>query len=251
MKNFLSFFMIIAMIVTLVLGNIYWNNKTIHANVDKAAQPSEKTSPDTKELLAYTANWPDESQKLYKEKLRKNEPFSILIAGSPAINGLANQLIKSMEDTYGDTVQISTHAYDLTSTEFVNQEKQKELIEAQADLIVFEPLTLKDNGQVAIDDSHAHINTIIQDVTDANEQTTFVIQPPHPLYNATYYPLQVEALKQYTTDNDILYLDHWNSWPDQTSEEMKALLTEDNELPNKDGYKIWHTYLEDFFIARP
>ncbi|MFB5282752.1 SGNH/GDSL hydrolase family protein [Peribacillus sp. Hz7] len=156
-----------------------------------------------------------------------------------------------MEDTYGDTVQMSEQTYDLTSTEFVNQEKQKELIEAKADLILFEPLTLKDNGQVAIDDSHAHISTIIQDVTDANEQTTFVIQPPHPLYNATYYPLQVEALKQYATDNNILYLDHWNSWSDQTSDETKALLTEDNELPNKDGYKLWRTYLEDFFITHP
>ncbi|MFB5282753.1 hypothetical protein [Peribacillus sp. Hz7] len=53
--------MIIATIVTLVPVNMYWNNKTIHANVDKAAQPSEKTpeqnTPDTKELLAYAANW--------------------------------------------------------------------------------------------------------------------------------------------------------------------------------------------------
>ena len=50
------------------------------------------------------------------------------------------------------------------------------------------------------------------------------IQPPHPLYQATYYPVQVEALAQYAEDNDIPYLNHWEAWPDQDSKEIKDYL---------------------------
>ena len=77
-----------------------------------------------------------------------------------------------------------------------------------------------------------------------------LIQPPHPLYQATYYPVQVEALEQYAEDNGIPYLNHWEAWPDQDSEEIKDYLSEDASEPSAKGHQVWAEYLIDYFIAK-
>ena len=42
---------------------------------------------------------------------------------------------------------------NLTSNAYINEEKVTEVVEEQPNLILFEPFTLKDNGEVGIDDS--------------------------------------------------------------------------------------------------
>ena len=76
----------------------------------------------------------------------------------------------------------------------MNEDEAEEVIAAKPDMIIFEPFTLKDNGEVAIDDSLENTATTLAAITESLPETEVILQPPHPLYNATYYPRQVEAL---------------------------------------------------------
>ncbi|MCK1981931.1 MULTISPECIES: SGNH/GDSL hydrolase family protein [Peribacillus] len=259
MKAFLPTFIILACVVSLVMGNIHWNNKISDASIGQPStkqlkEESSKISPNNEESVKFIGNWPKESKELYKKRLAEGKPFKILMVGSNSLGNeaynLPDDLADQLKDVYGDTVQVDGLLYDLMSSQFVSQNKQKDLIEAEADLILFEPFTLKDNGNVAIEDSLGNITTIINDVTAANKETQFILQPPNPLYNATYYPNQVKELEKYAKDKDIPYLNHWSNWPDQTSDKMIDVLNEERELPNDKGYKIWSFYLEEFFIKQ-
>lgn len=259
MKVFLPIFMIFACTISLVLGNINWQDKVSNAsNIPleiKTKEVPDKSTSFNADLVKHTENWPDKSKKLYKERLSTGKAFKILIVGSNSLGGkdynIPTDLANRMKQVYGETVQVDGLIYDLMSSQFVSQGKQKDLIKKKADLILFEPFTLKDNGNVAIDDSLENLTKIMEDVTAAKEDTQFILQPPNPLFDATYYPNQVNELKKYAEDNDIPYLNHWSNWPDQDAEEMKDVLNEDLGLPNEDGYKIWSMYLEEFFIKQP
>ena len=125
-----------------------------------------------------------------------------------------------------------------------------EVIEEQPDLVLFEPFTLKDNGVVAIDDSLENTSAVIAKIKESLPDTSDPAPPPHPLYHATYYPKQVEALQQFAEDNDIPYLNHWEAWPDQNSEEIKEYISEDSSQPSVKGHQVWADYLIDYFIAK-
>ncbi len=117
-------------------------------------------------------------------------------------------------------------------------------------MIILEPFILKNNGEVSVEHSLKHLKTIMDKVKSANPETTFILQPPHPLYNAKHYPNQVEDLKEYAAENNIPYLDHWTAWFDQTKEEFKEDLSKDNSQPSNKGHKVWAEYLIDYLISQ-
>ncbi|MGE7759119.1 SGNH/GDSL hydrolase family protein [Peribacillus sp. NPDC097895] len=258
MKVFLPTFIVFACVISLVIGNIHWKDKITDASISqpgiKEKKETSKSSSTSEDLVKYIGNWPKESKELYKERLSERKPFRVLIVGSNSLGNekynLPDDLADQLKHVYGDTVQVDGLIYDLMSSQFVLQNKQEDLIKAKADLILLEPFTLKDNGNVPIEDSLANITTIINDVTAASKKTQFILQPPNPLYNATYYPNQVKELERYAKDKEIPYLNHWSNWPDPASDKMKDLLNEERELPNENGYKIWSLYLEEFFIKQ-
>ena len=213
-----------------------------------------KSNTDLDSLLTYTKNWPAESVDTLKANLEAGQPFKIAILGSSALGeGKESwpEIVKaSLNDTFAQNVTVSTLTYDLTSLEFVNEDKVTEVIEEQPDLVLFEPFTLKDNGLVTIDDTLENASSTIAEIKESLPDTVVLIQPPHPLHQATYYPVQVEALEQYAEDNDIPYLNHWEAWPDQDSEEIKDYLSEDASEPSVKGHQVWAEYLIDYFIAK-
>ena len=247
----------IACAAVLVLGNIHWDKKTtVAVGPEQATQaPSEHKASaadhQTQDLLSYATNWPENSQEQFKQKIEENQPFHIIIAGSESLaaenNGWPNMVKASLEETYGEAVKVDVQEYDMNSSQFVQQDKQQELT---GDMIILEPFTLKDNGVVRIEDSIANLETIIDDVTAAHPNTEFLIQPPHPLYDARFYPIQVNQLKKFAEDHQLTYLDHWSAWPDAKTEEIKDYLLEDQSAPNERGHEIWAKFIEDFLIKK-
>ena len=152
-------------------------------------------------------------------------------------------------ETFGDTISVSTFSYDVTSAEFVEQDMQADLVKKQPDLVLFEPFTLKDNGEVEINDSLANVSSIMNAVQSESPDTVFILQPPHPLYNATFYPIQVERLKNYAKSEGIVYLNHWEAWPDYNTEEINDYLLEDQSGPSTMGHVVWAKYVTDYLIA--
>ncbi|KMY51053.1 SGNH/GDSL hydrolase family protein [Peribacillus loiseleuriae] len=156
-----------------------------------------------------------------------------------------------MKETYGEMIQVAVLHYALTSTIFVQQEKQQDLLAANADMIILEPFTLNDNGEVSTENSLVNITTIVTHVCASKPSTTFILQPPYPLFNAKFYPRQIDALQTYAEDKKLPYLNHWQAWPDDHSKQLKVYLIEELSAPNEAGYHIWSSYVIDYLIAKP
>ncbi|MDE3840225.1 hypothetical protein C0966_12825 [Bacillus methanolicus] len=267
MRVFLTTILAIACAIVLILGNLHWDKKTAISSkngnniettkIDSKSLNDSSSSVEGKEalnedLIKLAKNWPKEGLEVYKKALKEGRPYKILIVGSASLaadsGGWPNLVKKKLMDAYSGTISVTFKEYNLNSLEFVQQDKTQELIDEKADMILFEPFILNDNGIVRIEDTLDNIMNIMKEVKTNNPDTTFVLQPPHPLFNAKYYPLQVEELKKFTKQNNIPYLDHWAAWPDPATEEIKKYLLEDQSGPNQEGHKIWGKVVEDYLI---
>ena len=118
------------------------------------------------------------------------------------------------------------------------------------DLVLLEPFLLNDNGVVMIDDTLAHIQSIIDQLKSAAPNAVVILQPPNPIYNATYYPRQVERLEAFANENGYPYLNHWPAWLDDQSEELNRYVDPQTDLPTAEGAKVWANALAKRFIAQ-
>ncbi|MGG7619571.1 hypothetical protein [Bacillus coreaensis] len=258
MKAFFTTLLAIICVAVLILGNIHWNKRTsVQAGDEIEERDNEpttnieeketKTEEDIAKILELAGNWPEDTKVAFQAALSEGQPFHILFVGSKAIEAGSNpwpqQLQLLMEEAYGESVfTFETITTDLISDEYVAQELYKQW-NSEADLIVFEPFTLNDNGEVVIEQSHANILTMIAEI-----DATVILQPPHPLYNTKFYPIQVSSLEKFATDNGIPYLNHWTAWPDPTTVEIQSYLDEEGSLPNDKGQEVWANFLADYFI---
>ena len=260
MKTFLSVLLAIACLAILIIGNLHWNEKTTISPNDTTAQDSGKDaviknmeSASIDALLPYTKNWPAESVATFKASVQNEKPFKIAFLGSNAQgegkDSWPQMVQSSLTKTFGDTISVSAFSYDVTSAEFVEQDMQADLVKEQPDLVIFEPFTLKDNGEVEINESLDNVSSVMNSIKSENPKTVFILQPPHPLYNATFYPIQVESLKDYAQAEGIVYLDHWEAWPDYSTEEIQEYLNKDQSEPSAKGHEVWARFVTDYLIA--
>lgn len=263
MKNFLVAVLAIGCAAILFTGYLHWKDKTV-VSTTKVNQEMEKskteetksTKKSSQSLEDLTANWPKQAREQYKQALEAGEPFHLLIAGSNALgyeeDGWSVQLKSELEDAFGDTIHVAVKSYDLTSAQFILENKLDELVEENPDLTLLEPFTLNDNGNVQFADSHLQIKEIAAGLLEANPEHVLILQPPYPLHQARNYPVEVAALKEFAEEHDIPYLDHWTAWPDPDSDEILEYLREedDSTYVNESGHQLWASYLIDYFIAK-
>ncbi|MGM0901311.1 MAG: SGNH/GDSL hydrolase family protein [Bacillota bacterium] len=259
MKRFLVTLLALGCIAVLIVGNKHWKEKTFVA-VEKGKQeiPLEVEEPqvDPESFLKLTANWPAQAKETYQLALEDDRPFTILIAGSADALGSdetawSTIVKKELEQAYGDTVQVMVKSYDLTSKQFMAEDKLAEFIAEQPDVTLLEPFTLMDNGNVMISESHQTIEKIRTGLAEEKPEHVLLLQPPNPLYQANYYPVQVDALQKYAEKEDITYLDHWTAWPDPNSKDIQAYLTKDGQsiTPSEKGHQAWAEFVLDYFVA--
>lgn len=267
MKRFISVVLAVSCIAILFMGQIHWNEKTSVSTTKgeskKVFSDTNKKDPDSKNkvssdsaeyYLSFTKNWPAESVKVFKNKLEQGDPFKFTIVGSSSLGigeGSWPEIVKGeLNDTFGDHLDISILSYNLTSMDFITQNNQEDIIQEKPDLVLFEPFTLEDNGIVTIDDSLTNLTNIMTIVQNDNPEAMFVLQPPHPLFNANFYPIQVQGLQNFAENNGIAYLNHWEVWPDQTTGAIKEYLSEDSSEPSPKGHQLWADYVTDYFISK-
>lgn len=283
LRAFITVLLTIVCVAILFLGNNHWKEKTdIKADVSSSDKiiietpvSDEKTentqdeldgvtgegeeseeadeATENEQLLQLTANWPEESQQQFAKALEEEKPFQLAIVGSKiATKGKVNwpALMKEkISAAYGDKVIVDILTYDLTTESFVEEGKVKEIMKQKPALVLFEPFTLNDNGVVDRSDSNKFIEEIVNEME--KKGATVVLQPPHPLANASLYPKQVETLKKFAKAQKITFLDHWSAWPEQDAEEFKKhVKTEDDRTyPSKAGHEVWAKYLTEYFVA--
>lgn len=266
MKKLLIILLSISCAVVLYIGNSHWKEKTVHSTetekpvktVTKAENASKKDKAADEisidEFNKLSKNWPEEAKRRFEQTFLEEIPFKVLIVGSDALGteneGWAALTKEKLEKAYGNYIEVGIQAFDGTSMQFSSQNQASAIIEEKADLVLLEPFTLKDNGEVRIEDSHANILTWIETVKTDTPYTVFILRPPNPIHDASYYPLQVEELKKFAEANEIPYLDHWSVWPDPQSEEIISYLSEDNEIPSEQGHQLWSDFITDYFINK-
>ena len=258
MKYFLTAGWAIVSVIVLLIGRSYWQERiTVNAVgtdaplVAEAAGSQQAATANPSSVAQLAKNWPTPAQKQLAQSIKAKKPFTVAFVGSTADQASSKAVAEKLQQAFGEKIiKTTVQASDLTSTEFVAQKKSLEIAALQAQLVIFEPFLLNDNGNVETKTALDNLTQIIDDVKTANPATTFVLQPSYPLYAAKYYPLQVDALKQYAADNSITYLDHWKAWPDYQKAELKNYLLADQSAPNDKGNGVWAKFLEDYLISK-
>nr|WP_263324262.1 SGNH/GDSL hydrolase family protein [Neobacillus sp. Marseille-Q6967] len=262
MKNFLTVLLGIVCITVLVIGNSYWNKKIQQASakitsVETGKLESKENNQDVADIetavLALASNWPAAAVERFKQTLDNKEAFKILFVGSSAIgsetDGMYPIVRQKLIESFGEkNIEIGIKTFDTTSSQLIANNFHEEIAAEAADLVVIEPLTLNDNGNVSIEESLNNISALKETILTQNPAATLIIQPSYPLFNAKFYPIQVEEVKKYAESNQIPYLDHWAAWPDPNTEDVKTYLLPDQTGPSEQGIQAWSDYLIQFFI---
>ncbi|MEY2194036.1 SGNH/GDSL hydrolase family protein [Neobacillus sp. BF23-41] len=264
MKNFLTILLGFACITILYYGHSYWNQRISSASNNAPStsksdqQMSEMATPVDDgdiDLLTLTKNWPASSVDRFKQTLNEKKAFKVLFVGSPAIGsentGPFPFVKEKLLETFGkDNIQVTIKTYNSTSTQLIKSNDQEEISQEEADLIVFEPFILMNNGEVLLENSLEDITMIMEDIKAKNPETTFILQPSYPLYKAKIYPTQVEALKKFAEKNQLTYIDHWSAWPDSNTKEINEYLLPDQSAPSEKGNQVWGEYITKFLISK-
>ncbi|MBT2701007.1 hypothetical protein J7E79_27315 [Bacillus sp. ISL-40] len=256
MQKFLTALLAVGFLITLYLGQSHWNQERQATAKSKPFHQSSTSkidaqNPEEQELLKLTSNWPTSAVDQFKQSLKEEKPFTILFAGSPAIGSETDgsfPLIKEkLIKTFGEQhIKVELKTFNLSSTQLLYQKKQTEIAAANADLIIFEPFILMNNGEVLIKDTLENTSKIIDDIKKNKPETAFILQPSFPLYQAKIYPRQVAELKKYAQEKQLTYLDHWTAWPDQNTVAMKDYLQPDMSAPSEKGNHVWSEYILEF-----
>jgi hypothetical protein len=255
----------IVVIITLILcvgaiifGNLHWKNKITAqgeevTNTVEAKAVTEAAA--NQDVSDYFSNLPESVQNKIKDAQSSGQPLQFVIYGSNATSDEKGawpaQLTKQLEDTYGTNVfQVSVISEgEKTSLDVVREKSYKQVSELKPDIVLFEPFMLKDNGLIGVSNTLDNIETMMNSWKSANDAVTIMVQPPNPLYSATYYPKEVKELQEYAKQNNLTYLNHWEAWPDLEDSKMKDYLTEESNV-NENGNKIWADFLIKYFIAK-
>lgn len=266
MKKLLLTILAISCVAFLYLGNMYWKEKTTlvaseendtqtveNTPSEEAPAPKEEAAEDEgkRDLDSLISNWPEEARTHFKDLMKNEEPFKLAIVGSPALgeneNGWAPQLKEKLLSELGSQVEVEIFQSEVTSIEFINGQESDNVLAFKPDLVLLEPFSLTDNSnQVGSVQNHESILMFLGELKETNEESVLLLQPPHPLEGATYYPQQIDSLKEFAGEESISYLDHWTSWPND--ETLSDYLIESQDTPNEKGHEIWANYLIDYFI---
>ncbi|MBT2738374.1 SGNH/GDSL hydrolase family protein [Bacillus sp. ISL-7] len=262
MKNFLTILLGIACVALLYYGHSYWNQRIATASNTAPSTSDQQTSEmaiqsddSDIDLLTLTKNWPASSVERFKHTLNEKKAFKVLFIGSPAIGsentGPFPFVKEKLLETFGkDNIQVTIKTYNSTSIQFIKSNDQEEISKEEADLIVFEPFILMNNGEVLIENSLEDITMIMEDIKAKNPETNFILQPSYPLYKAKIYPTQVEALKKFAEKSQLTYMDHWSAWPDPNTKEINEYLLPDQSAPSEKGNQVWGEYITNFLISK-
>lgn len=280
MSKLLCIVSVLLCVGTIIAGNIHWKQKlsanaemVIHTEGSAVSEENvmKKEVPPTEdehklqdpnveekenELYAYTRNLPKELQEKITKASSSGKPVHLVIYGSESTSNkkdgwpelLKNQLMAA----YGEKVMKVTviSEGDMTSIDVIRAKTYEKVSKQKPDIVLFEPFTLKDNsGKISTNNRFSSIDKMIRSWQQANKAVTILLQPPNPIYGATYYPKQVNDLKEFAKKHSFLYLDHWGSWPNLNDKKMNDYLTQ-SSMPNEKGNKIWAEYLIDYFVAK-
>jgi len=222
--------------------------------IEEENEQTEEIPTLSREMIEKSVVNMDETvQELVLNRFDAGEQVQMLIVGSTAMDdgspGYAELLAEALANTYGDFFETSVASFDGTSKDFIDKNVDKIEWTKMYDLVLYEPFTLSNNGKVKVEDEHKHIQALEEIVQTEVSDAVLILHPSYPIYEASFYLFQIEALEKYATKKTYPYINHWSSWPSTSDEKLTTLLTEDNS-PNSEGAKVWASSLITYFTAK-
>lgn len=262
MKKLFILLLMVGCVGVIFVGNLHWkslNASLAPAEAESSEQSEEANQADTTSTegniegyLAYTAKWSSELRSTFENRLAEGEALNMVIVGSQAMDavepGWNDKVAEAVNAAYGETISVRSVSYDSTSFDFVEEGKGEEIADMNPHLVVFEPLLLNDNGVVRIEDSLDYVEDILEDIASSNAGVEFIFTPSQPLYSPGLYATQIQALQEFADENDYIYINHWENWPDVQSEEVKDYLNDDSS-PNALGQEAWANAIISYLIT--
>ncbi len=256
MKVMVNIVAVVVLIGTIVGGKLYWDKQTAAETSNFVGNKaiSKEVSGETENISweEYTKNLP-KSIIVKLEKAKKlGKPMNLLIVGSQATStnstGWPAMFKETLKNTYGSLINVKVLEYkDTTTLDFVRNREYEDIVKEKPDVLLFEPFLLNDNGTVGITNTLDNLNVIMSHVTTSNSDLVTILQPSQPVYNATNYPKEAEALKVFAEEKGYEYLNHWSAWPDYRSEKILDYLVQKQHIPTRKGNKAWANYLKEYF----
>ncbi|MBO0602559.1 hypothetical protein I2483_12905 [Sporosarcina sp. E16_3] len=215
--------------------------------------PVKKASPvqymSTTDLLKIGASLDDKTLEVVISRAEAGKHVQMLIVGSEAIAAAAERFATVISDKYGGLIGVDVATFDMTSTRFVAEALEAGKIEWEAgyDIVLYEPFTLHNNGEVVIENERKDLLAVKALAESYVEDVSFLVTPPQPIYRAGYYLTQIQALKKFTSARGIPYINHWPNWPDTRSDELLTYIDE-TRMPTESGIKAWSDALIAYFV---
>lgn len=252
--------------ILIIFSYLAWKEQ-----IDSVARPVERVEAATKEqseeveeltevteeaqhlddsFASALVNMDDSVRSVFENRLTAGETVQLLVLGSDLVDmgtpSMSDLFTEQMTATYGDSVEISKQTFNENSITITEQD----LIDydGEYDVVLFEPFTLKNNGEVDSDTEHSHISSIVEEFRAQIEDVAIVFTPPNPIYNASYYPIQVASLLTFLESQDYPVIEHWQNWPDSKDEQIKEYLDE-NSRPNEQGAAAWAKAVNTYFTG--
>ncbi|ANU17920.1 epsx protein [Planococcus maritimus] len=244
----------------LVYSYLSWQDKLQGAGTPEQVSSTTTETPNTKNETTQTestsdnsvnidliANMDESVQDLFLQKNSDGESLQLLIAGSEALEsgepGYAERLKTSLEETYGDSIEVTIESVTGTS-----EALQYVDLTAGYDLALLEPLTLMNNDRLSIEEEREDVQAFTSRLEQENPDALVILHAPQPIFGAGYYRAQVQALEEFANLYGYPYIEHWDAWPDTDDIALKEHLTTD-AVPNSKGAETWATELSNYFIA--
>ena len=138
MRKVLAFILVLICLIILIVSYMQWkekinsvkgmesslNEEADSSSVDEGEVVETKPDVDVERLLLLTSNQDEVVQDVFRDRLEADEVVDFLIVGSAAMNygdpGYAERLQLSLEESYGDSVNVSTIVFD-EAYEFIHQ----------------------------------------------------------------------------------------------------------------------------------
>ncbi|PEY63335.1 EPSX protein [Bacillus cereus] len=269
-KAVLVLVVFVLFVASIVSGKLYWNKKVANATgqtsevtktkaeVKDSGAKKEEKKQDAKSSFneAYAKNLPDAVKEKLKKAAEDKKAVNLIIVGDEASSSekgaWAAKLTSNLETAYGKGLwNVTVKEYKGESTEeLIVNKRDKEIAKENPDVILFEPPFITDNGKTGNGNSVTSTQKFVQALSTSAKGATIMIQPSNPVYGAKNYPKAIEALKQFATQNNYTYIDHWGAWPDASTKAILPYLKEEFGFPTAKGHEVWAQYVTDYFVAK-
>lgn len=247
--------------VTVVYGQLHWREKIIRATNEIVQQDYEMIQQEEQISVSpnyetYAKNLPDVVKEKIKKAVSSKKLVHLIIVGDQASSSSQDawpiKVTEQIKKTYGNGVwNITLREWkDESTTDLLSNKRFEELIALKADVILFQPPLLTDNSREENKESLANLDRFLKLVTGSLKDSTVIIQPPNPIYNATHYPKVISELQLYAEQNQYIYLNHWQAWPDPNSEAILPYLQNEHGFPSTIGNELWAQYITQYFVGK-